>query len=113
MISGYEYEQGLSPNIIVAGRLKTHIQFWKSIGASQYVIHSGYRIPFHSTPPVSFSNNNKSALANASFVDEAISELLLTNRIFESDAIPHNVNPLSVSVQSSQQEASNLRFAGH
>ena len=100
----YEYEQGLSPNIIVAGRLKTHIQFWKSIGASQYildVIDSGYRIPFHSTPPVSFSNNNKSALANASFVDEAISELLITNRIFESDAIPHNVNPLSVSVQSS------------
>ena len=100
----YEYEQGLSPNIIVAGRLKTHIQFWKSIGASQYildVIDSGFRIPFHSTPLVSFSNNNKSTLANASFVDEAISELLLTNRIFESDAIPHNVNPLSVSVQSS------------
>ena len=64
-------------------------------------VDSGFRIPFHSTPPVSFSNNNKSTLANASFVDEAISELLLTNRIFESDAIPHNVNPLSVSVQSS------------
>ena len=104
----YEYEQGLSPNIIVAGRLKTHIQFWKSIGASQYildVIDSGFRIPFHSTPPVSFSNNNKSTLANASFVDEAISELLLTNRIFESDAIPHNVNPLSVSVQSSGKKS--------
>ena len=52
-------------------------------------------------PPISFSYNNKSALANSGFVEEVISELLLTNRIFESDVIPHNVNPLSVSVQSS------------
>ena len=52
-------------------------------------------------PPVSFSNNNKSALANAGFVEETISELLLTNRVFETDAIPQNVNPSSVSVQSS------------
>ena len=60
-----------------------------------------YRIPFHSTPPLSFLANNKSALAHSSFVEEAISELLLTNRVFETDVIPHNVNPLSVSVQSS------------
>ena len=56
----YEYEQGLSSNIIEAGRLKTHIQFWKSIGASPYildVIDTGYHIPFYSMPPVSFSNN--------------------------------------------------------
>lgn len=49
----YEYEQGLRSNIIVAGRLKTHIQFWKSIGASPYilnVIDTGYRIPFYSMP---------------------------------------------------------------
>ena len=54
----YEYEQGLSSNIIVAGRLKTHIQFWNSIGASLYilddVIDSSYRIPFYSLPPISF-----------------------------------------------------------
>ena len=52
-------------------------------------------------PPVSFSNNNTSASANAGFVAEAISELLLTNHIFKRDALPHSVNPLSVSVQSS------------
>ena len=102
----FEYEQGRSSTIVVAGRLKSHIivQFWRSIGASQFildVIEHGYRIPFHSTPPVSFSSNNKSALAHSDFVNEAISELLVTNRIFESEVLPHNVNPLSVSIQSS------------
>ncbi|CAH3154321.1 unnamed protein product, partial [Porites lobata] len=58
----FEYEQGRSSTIVVAGRLKSHIQFWRSIGASQFildVIEHGYRIPFHSTPPVSFCSNNK------------------------------------------------------
>ena len=100
----FEYEQGRSSTIVVAGGLKSHIQFWRSIGASQIildVIEHGYRIPFHSTPPVSFSSNNKSALAHSDFVNEAISELLVTKRIFGSEVLPHNVNPLSVSVQSS------------
>ena len=35
------------------------------------------------------------------FVNEAIFDLLITNRIFESEVLPHNVNSLSVSVQSS------------
>ena len=100
----YEYEQGVTSNIVVPGSLKNHIQFWRSIGSSQFildVIDEGYRIPFYSTPPPSFSWNNKSALAHRSFVDEAISELLLTYRVFETDVIPRNVNPLSVSIQSS------------
>ena len=100
----YENEQGVSCNIVVPDRLRNHIQFWRSIGSSQFildVINEGYRIPFHSTPPPSFSRNNNSALAHPSFVEEAISELLLTYRVFETDVIPRNVNPLSVSVQSS------------
>lgn len=51
----YEYEQGINSNIVVAGRLKSHAHFWRSIGASQFildVIDAGYRIPFHSTPPL-------------------------------------------------------------
>ena len=74
----YEYEQGLGSDIIAASRLRTHIQFWKSIGASPYildVIATGYRIPIYSIPSVSFSDNNKSALANAGFVEEAIGSL--------------------------------------
>ena len=86
------------------GSLKNHIQFWRSIGTSQFilvVIDEGYRISFYSAPPPSFLCNNKSALAHPSFVDEAISELLLTYRGFETDVIPCNVYPLSVSIQSS------------
>ena len=40
-------------------------------------------------------------MAHSDFVNEAISELLVTNGIFESEVLPHNVNPLSVSIQSS------------
>ena len=43
------------------------------------MIDSGYRTPLYFMLSVSFSNNNKSALANAGFVEEAISKLLLTN----------------------------------
>lgn len=53
----YEYEQGVTSNIVVPGSLKNHIQFWRSIGSSQFildVIDEGYRIPFYSTPPPSF-----------------------------------------------------------
>jgi len=67
-------------------RLKNYMQIWRSIGASQFildVIDNGYRIPFHYTPPPSFLRNNKSALAHSSFVEEAISELLLTNRVLK------------------------------
>ena len=100
----FDYQQGRSSTIVVAGRLKSHIQFWRSIGASQFildVIEHGYRIPFPSTAPVSFSTNNKPALAHSDLVNEAISELLVTNRIFESAVLPHNFNPLFVSIQSS------------
>ena len=48
----FEYEQGRSSTIVVAGRLKSHIQFWRSIGASQFildVIEHGFRILFHSS----------------------------------------------------------------
>ena len=106
---------GRSSSIVVAGRLKSHIQFWRSIGASQFILdfnEHGYRILFRSLPPVSFSSNNKSALAHSDFVNEAISELLVTNCIFEAKVLPHNVNPLSVAVQSSRKKRSilDLRF---
>ena len=51
-------------------------------------------------------------MAHSDFVNGAISELLVTNRIFESEVLPHNVNPLSVSVQSSGKKRMilDLRF---
>ena len=57
-LDSYEYEQGVSSNIVVRGSLENHVQFWRSIGPSQFILDvtdEGYRIPFYSTPPPSFS----------------------------------------------------------
>ena len=48
-LDSYEYEQGVSSNFVVPGSLKNHIQFWRSIGTSQFildVIDEGYRFLF-------------------------------------------------------------------
>ena len=36
-LDSYEYEQGVSSNIVVPGSLKNHIQLWRSIGTSQFL----------------------------------------------------------------------------
>lgn len=77
------------------------------IGTSQFildVIREGYRIPMHSTPHPSLTGNNKSALAHATFVEETLSEVLVTKLLFQTDAISPNVTPSSVSVQPSGKE---------
>ena len=115
-LDSYEYEQGVSSNIVVPGSLKNHLQVWRSIGTSQFildVIDEGYRIPFYYTPPPSFSRYNKSALDHPSFVDEAISELPLTYRVLKRMLfLAMTVNLLSVSIQSSGKKRfiSDLRF---
>ena len=38
---------------------------------------------------------------HADFVQEAISELIMSGRVLEVSQLPHVINPLSVSVQSS------------
>ncbi|CAC5368319.1 unnamed protein product [Mytilus coruscus] len=51
----YEYENKSFKNrCSVKGRLKSHISYWKNIGASEFVLdilENGYFIPFISTPP--------------------------------------------------------------
>ena len=75
----YGYEQGQKDNI-VKGRLKNNIHFWKTVlKASSFVIDpidKGYKIPFFLKLLVSFSPNNRSALADPDFVNEAVSSLL-------------------------------------
>ena len=95
----FEYEQGLSDNIHVKGRLKAHIGFWEKIGSNKVVlqmIENGLTIPFISTPKCKKFNNNKSARLNSVFVTQAILELLQTKRVLEVPVKPHVVNPLSV-----------------
>jgi len=99
----YEYEQG-QRHIIVKDRLKEHVQFWRNIGTTNFIldiIENGYKIPLYSTPPRSINRNNKSALAEAEFVKEAIQDLLDRSLIAKCLEPPYVVNPLTVSVQSS------------
>ena len=102
----YEYEQGQA-DIIVKSRLKKHYNFWKNIGCYDYIldtIYNGYRIPFFSTPPSICLSNNRSAVNHSEFVVEAIHDLLIKGLIEECDSKPIVVNPLTVSVSSSNKK---------
>jgi hypothetical protein len=52
-------------------------------------------------PLVAYLRNNKSALRHKDFVQQAISELLQSNKVIKTNSMPHVVPSLSVSVQSS------------
>ena len=98
----YEYEQG-QKDIIVKGRLKANIQFWKNINANSFVIdtiENGYKIPFFSKPSSCFMKNNRSALSEYDFVSGAIQDLLQKGLIEKCGSAPYVVNPLSVSIPS-------------
>ncbi|CAC5402362.1 unnamed protein product [Mytilus coruscus] len=78
--------------------LRKHIQFWKHIGANEFIntIKHGYVIPFLQTPTSMSFKNNKSANFHSKFVNEAISELLNIGCVIETPFQPFVVNPLSV-----------------
>ncbi|VDI82350.1 Hypothetical predicted protein [Mytilus galloprovincialis] len=102
-LDSFEYEKSFQ-SASVKGRLKEHLNYWQEIDTNTFVldiIKNGYSIPFITTPPVMFNENNKSAYNNAEFVSEAISDLLKNNCIVQVKSRPHVVNPLTVSVQSS------------
>jgi hypothetical protein len=88
----------------VKGRLAKHIEFWMNIGASDFVldtIRNGYVIPFVNPPVSMYFKNNKSALDNSEFVDQAVSELVDNGCVHEVPFIPYVVNPLSVATNKS------------
>ena len=87
---GYEFGEGdnergrLHQPVEVKGNLRRNLDFWIHIGAPKFilsVIANGYCLPFQCTPVCISFNNNKSALKFKAFVEEAIEELLLTNRV--------------------------------
>ena len=90
--------------ISVKGRLRRAYSIWKDLKAPQFildVIQFGYKLPFIHTPSVYNARNNKSALAESVFVEQAINELSPSNCISEVSDPPDIVNPLSVSIQKS------------
>ena len=88
----------------VKGNLKRNVNFWRSIGASSFilsVVNDGYCLPFETLPPSTVLRNNMSALKHKDFVNSAIEELLNSSRLSEVPSPPYVVNPLSVSIQPS------------
>ena len=74
--------------------------FWKnSLKANEFImdiIDNGYKIPFVETPPSSFSENNRSAIVNISFVKAELDRwerLGVIQRVTEK---PYIVLPLSL-----------------
>ena len=63
------------------------------------IIENGYRLPFISLPLAVKLRNNKSARIHADFVDQAVLELLNSDRVRMVNERPVVVNPLSLSVQ--------------
>ena len=89
----------------VKGNLKNHIFFWMSrLDASSFVldtIEKGYVIPFIDHPPSMYKGNNRSALSNAEFVNDAVNELVSLGCVVQVPFKPYIVSPLSVATNSS------------
>ena len=77
----------------VKGNLRKHIQFWRDIGTSKFilkVIEEGYRLLVIKTIPApTVLKNNNSAKCHQQFIEEALAELILTGRVFQSQTTPH------------------------
>ncbi len=102
----------------VIGSLRRNAEAWVGLGANEFVldiVENGYKIPFFQTPDPAKFKNNKSAIKERDFVDEAISELLQIGGILEAKVPPKVVNPLTVAIKNSKKRlVLDLRYVnGH
>ena len=91
--------------IVVKGRSKSCISFWKEqVKASDFIlgiIDHGYVLPLKSEPTAYARGNHQSAAENSPFVYDSVLELLATGCVVESPDAPHICSPLSVVESSS------------
>ena len=95
----YEYQKK-GVQISVVGRLRRHIDYWKSIGCSSYilnVIEKGSVIPIIGDVSPTTIKNNKSSRDHPLFVRKSIDELVQMKEVVECEKPPMVVNPLTVS----------------
>ena len=96
----YKFEHGL-PLTGVEGRLARCQNFWfTKLNCPLFVkcvLRYGYTLPLKAFPATAMFSNNRSALRNSDFVQDAIEKLLRNRCIIETVSPPHVVNPLSVS----------------
>ena len=89
----------MSSGVVVKGRLKKHISFWRDeIKAPTAIINvdTGYVLPLKSEPTPYFHANHHSANRHSSFVQESVSELCATGCVVEVSTRPSICSPLSV-----------------
>ncbi|XP_078586076.1 uncharacterized protein LOC144867937 [Branchiostoma floridae x Branchiostoma japonicum] len=70
----------------VRGRLRAHLDKWRSIGASPFVLRilqHGFCLPFLQLPPNRTFPNQQSCFTHSAFVDSAVQELLSVGSIVE------------------------------
>ena len=93
------------PVTSVQGRLKQNISFWREVLVAPETvlktIESGYVLPLISNPTPYFRPNQQSALDNADFVEQSVSDLLSNRCVKQIGTIPCICSPLSVVVSSS------------
>ena len=111
---GYYSPIQINNTSIVNGRLIKCFDFWKTeLKANSFilgVISNGYQIPFIEEPSPVFLKNNRSSLEHEEFVRTEICSLLQKQCIKEVDEPPICVNPLTVSVNSSDKKRLFFRF---
>jgi len=60
------------------------------------IIKNGYKVPFHSHPPMEELPNNATVKANPKVTEELIKEYLNQGVLRKVDGVPHCVNPLGL-----------------
>ena len=83
----------------VPGRILGHHVYYEALGAEPYIVQTvkeGYRLELSSTPPSSFSKNNRSARVQAQFVKSELLRLEKLGCVVRSQKKPYLVLPLSV-----------------
>ena len=86
---------------LIVGRLKKHVEFWKSIKTPEWILEiilHGFKVPFLKEPPVLFFPNNKSAVdpKNRKWVLNTLAEFESYGFIKRVDKPPYCILPLSV-----------------
>ena len=86
-------------------RLKEKIQFWREVlkapSTVLNTIESGYVLPLKSEPTPNIQCNQQSAIVNADFVQQSVSELMMNRCVKQVLEVPYICSPLSVVESSS------------
>ena len=77
----------------VQGRLKEKIQFWRDVlkapSTVLNTIESGYVLPLKSEPTPNIQCNQQSAIVNADFVQQSVSELMMNRCVKQVLEVPY------------------------